>query len=136
MSFALKLDCVKRAMRHHSSPDGGSPLSFLWLNARLQTADAARGEGSLFGENGQGGWIRTTDLLLPRQAGTARLPYTLIEDGSPARTRTSGLRVRSAALSPLSYGTSACSGNLDSGFPKRTCGMMVRRIGFEPMYPR
>jgi hypothetical protein len=27
---------------------------------------------------GQGGWIRTTDLLVPRQAGTARLPYTLM----------------------------------------------------------
>src|SRR5215467_14448878 len=29
------------------------------------------------GAVGQGGWIPTTDLLLPRQAGTGRLPYTL-----------------------------------------------------------
>ena len=29
-------------------------------------------------KNGQRGWIRTTDLLLPRQAGTARLPYALM----------------------------------------------------------
>ena len=28
---------------------------------------------------GQGGWIPTTDLLLPRQAGTGKLPYTLMK---------------------------------------------------------
>jgi hypothetical protein len=59
---------------------------------------------------GQSGWIRTTDLLLPRQAGTARLPYTLMnrspakrasakQDGPPSRTRTCGLRSRKPVLS-------------------------------------
>lgn len=30
---------------------------------------------------GPGGWIRTSDLLLPRQAGTARLPHTQSRGG-------------------------------------------------------
>ena len=38
-------------------------------------------------DDGQRGWIRTTDPLLPRQVGTARLPYTLMI-GLPGRTRT------------------------------------------------
>ena len=39
-------------------------------------------------DNGQRGWIRTTDPLLPRQVGTARLPYALTMIGLPGRTRT------------------------------------------------
>jgi hypothetical protein len=53
--------------------------------------------------NGQGGWIRTNVLLLPRQAGTTGLPYTLMI-GLPGRSRTCILRVRNTALVRLSYG--------------------------------
>lgn len=52
---------------------------------------------------GQGGWIRTNVLLLPRQAGTTGLPYTLMT-GLPGRSRTCILRVRSTVLIRLSYG--------------------------------
>lgn len=52
------------------------------------------------GEIGQRGWIRTTGFLLPRQAGTARLPYTL-NSGPLGRNRTCTLRVRSTALFPV-----------------------------------
>ncbi len=54
-------------------------------------------------ETGQGGWIRTNVLLLPRQAGTTGLPYTLMI-GLPGRSRTCILRVRSTVLIRLSYG--------------------------------
>jgi hypothetical protein len=54
-------------------------------------------------EIGQGGWIRTNVLLLPRQAGTTGLPYTLMI-GLPGRSRTCILRVRSTVLIRLSYG--------------------------------
>jgi hypothetical protein len=60
--------------------------------------------------NGQGGWIRTNALLLPRQAGTTGLPYTLMT-GLPGRSRTCILRVRSAVLIRLSYGKSLESRN-------------------------
>ena len=50
---------------------------------------------------GQRGWIRTTDLLHPRQAGTARLPYTLIMTGAHGRTRTCTSPARNQALYPV-----------------------------------
>jgi hypothetical protein len=49
---------------------------------------------------GQRGWIRTTDLLRPRQAGTAQLPYTLMT-GAHGRTRTCTSLVRNQALYPV-----------------------------------
>jgi hypothetical protein len=59
-------------------------------------------EHDLFGPDhaliGLGGWIRTSDFLLPRQAGTARLPYTQMIGGAHGRIRTFVLLVRSKAL--------------------------------------
>src|SRR5262245_50137338 len=54
----------------------------------------------LFECNGQRGWIRTTDLLLPRQAGTTRLPYTLVI-GAHGRTRTCTFLIRNQELYPV-----------------------------------
>ena len=50
---------------------------------------------------GQRGWIRTTDLLRPRQAGTAKLPYTLVMTRAHGRTRTCTSLVRNQALYPV-----------------------------------
>jgi hypothetical protein len=48
-------------------------------------------------EIGQGEWIRTTDLLLPRQAGTARLPYALSGNQSSASSNQKHCRAASDA---------------------------------------
>ena len=66
---------------------------------------------------GQGGWIRTNVLLLPRQAGTTGLPYALMI-GLPGRSRTCILRVRNTALVRLSYGKK-----------------LEPRMGIDPMSP-
>jgi hypothetical protein len=51
---------------------------------------------------GQRGWIRTTDPLLPRQVGTAGLPYTLMI-GARDRSRTCIVQIRNLVLLQLSY---------------------------------
>lgn len=69
------MSVLTTVLRGHDSPT--------YVNAapRNRTLLAVKQEGynlpRLPGQNSmnQGGWIRTTDLLLPRQAGTAKLPY-------------------------------------------------------------
>ena len=95
---------------------------------------------------GQRGWIRTTDLLRPRQAGTAKLPYTLMMTGAHGRTRTCTSLVRNQALYPLSYvcvalcidgaatetRTPVCRLKTGLSWPLDDRGALAPRPGLEP----
>lgn len=67
--------------RHRAKLAARTGAEPVWTRVRRLAGRPAR-------DNGQRGWIRTTDPLLPRQVGTARLPYALMMIGLPGRTRT------------------------------------------------
>jgi hypothetical protein len=83
------------------------------LNHRSPPSEGGRDSGPPYAlqGDGQGRWIRTTGLLLPREAGTpgSPMPCCFVENarlrgiGAHDRTRTCILEIRNLALIRLSY---------------------------------